>query len=156
MEDLGYKDIPGYVLQDREPLSDEQKIKNYHTVHKQQDAKGKTFTVEPNGTRFWSMTEIVVLENGKEVTYNLNDPNKSSTELLKLANEKFFDKSVEDQKDIIARTLAVQNRLEVKTAIDLGLVQTFNNTITNPADGKAISFGEDSFANLKNINLNND
>jgi len=98
MVDLGYSKIPGYDGEYRKnPIEDKYKIKNYHTKNKQ--------GVEPNGTRFWSLTEIAVPEGGKIVVYNLNDPNKSSKDLLKLANEKFFNKSVDEQNMIIALTL---------------------------------------------------
>lgn len=88
MEDLGYDKIDGYEKQGRHVLRDNEKIENYHTPNKDKET-GKV--VEPNGTRFLSLTEIYVLENGQLVAYNLNDPNKSSNEMLKLANEKFFN-----------------------------------------------------------------
>jgi hypothetical protein len=123
MEDLGYDTIPGYQKQGRRKLDENEKVLNYHTPNKDKQT-GKI--VEPNGTRFLSLTKIVCKEkvNGKTVlrTYNLNDPNVSSTELLKLANEHFFNKSLEEQKDIIALTLATQAMNEIDTAIDLGLV----------------------------------
>ena len=51
MEDLGYKNIPGYTLTGRSVLSDSQKIKNLHTFVKVKGSKsGKQ--IEPNGTRF--------------------------------------------------------------------------------------------------------
>lgn len=130
MEDLGYDDIPGYEKQGRTVLSDDAKIKNYHTPNK--DKKTKKI-IEPNGTRFLSLTKIVCKETvvdestGKSKLilkeYNLNDPNVSSVDLLKLANEKFFNKSIEEQKEIMALTLAIQNRHEVETAINLGIVE---------------------------------
>jgi len=108
MEDLGYDNIPGYEKQGRTVLSEDAKISNYHTPNK--DKKTKK-VIEPNGTRFLSLTKIVVKENegGKIVLkeYNLNDPNVSSVDLLKLANEKFFNKSIEEQKEIMALTLAI-------------------------------------------------
>lgn len=114
MEDLGYDEIPGYEKQGRTKLPDAAKIKNYHTPN--EDKKTKKI-IEPNGTRFLSLTKIAVKELvGKEWVvkeYNLNDPNKSSVELLSLANEKFFSKSLEEQREIMALTLAIQNRHEV-------------------------------------------
>lgn len=115
MVDLGYSKIPGYDGEYRKnPIEDKYKIKNYHTKNKQ--------GVEPNGTRFWSLTEIAVPEGGKIVVYNLNDPNKSSKDLLKLANEKFFNKSVDEQNMIIALTLQRQTQQAVQKAIDLGIL----------------------------------
>lgn len=75
MEDLGYVYISNYQREGRQDnqylaqLPKEARVKNYHTMN------GK---VEPNGTRFLGLTKIVVKENGQLVTYNLNDPNKSS------------------------------------------------------------------------------
>ena len=113
MADLGYTDIPGYVDEGRTRIPDSEKIINYHTPNK---------STEPNGTRFFGLTQITVKEDGKLVTYNLNDPNKSSKDLLKLANEKFFDKSLEEQADIMATTLHVQNTAAIERAIELGVV----------------------------------
>jgi hypothetical protein len=123
MEDLGYDNIPGYEKQGRlldeygnpRDLYDSEKITNYHTENVYEYVENgikKKKVVEPNGTRFLSLTKIVCKEivDGKVklVTYNLNDPRKSSTDLLKLANEKFFNKSIEEQKEIMALTLGIQ------------------------------------------------
>jgi hypothetical protein len=87
MEDLGYEEIPGYQKTGRKVLSDSEKIENYHTKNK---------NVEPNGTRFLSMTAVTTYEyDSKEkkyklVTHNLNDPRESSVNLLKRAQELFF------------------------------------------------------------------
>ena len=59
MEDLGYDDIPGYEKQGRTPLTDAAKIKNYHTPNKDKNTKK---VIEPNGTRFLSLTKIAVKE----------------------------------------------------------------------------------------------
>ena len=120
MEDLGYENIPGYEKQGRRKLKEEEKIQNYHTPNKD---KENDRTIEPNGTRFWSLTEIAVEENGEIKTYNLNDPRMSSTELLKLANEKFFDRSLEDQEKIIALTLHRRMIDSVKFAVRHGIVE---------------------------------
>jgi hypothetical protein len=47
MADLGYKDIPGYEDEGRQPISESAKVLNYHTANK---------GVEPNGTRFLGLT----------------------------------------------------------------------------------------------------
>ena len=102
MEDLGYKDedIPGYTKQGRKILPKPAYIKNYHTNNKVK-INGETVTVEPNGTRFLSLTEVVQLdknnhpmfnEDGTFKTINLNDPTKSSKKMLELANEYLFEK----------------------------------------------------------------
>ena len=111
-------------------LKEEEKILNYHTPNIGNDSKGTQRIVEPNGTRFLSLTELYVNEGGKLVHYNLNDPNVSSNDLLKLANEKFFNlrdedwydrsgnrlteieanaRRIERQKETLAYTLALQN-----------------------------------------------
>lgn len=101
-------------------IDDTVKIKNYHTPNKYKNSKGETVSVEPNGTRFSSLTSIFD-DNGKRIKFN--DPKKSSTECLKLADEQFFNKSREQQRNIMARVLDIQFKEELKKAIKLGLVK---------------------------------
>lgn len=101
-------------------IDDTVKIKNYHTSNQYKNSKGETVTVEPNGTRFSSLTSILD-DNGKRIKFN--DPKKSSTECLKLADQEFFNKSREQQRDIMARVLDIQFKEELKKAIKLGLVR---------------------------------
>ena len=101
-------------------IDDTVKIKNYHTPNSYINSKGETVSVEPNGTRFSSLTSILD-DNGKRIKFN--DPKKSSLDCLKLADEQFFNKSREQQRDIIARVLDLQFKEELKKAIRLGLVK---------------------------------
>ena len=101
-------------------IDDTVKIKNYHTPNKYKNSKGETVTVEPNGTRFSSLTSILD-DNGKRIKFN--EPKKSSTECLKLADEQFFNKSREQQRNIMARVLDIQFKEELKKAMKLGLVK---------------------------------
>lgn len=101
-------------------IDDTVKIKNYHTPNKYKNSKGETVSVEPNGTRFSSLTSILD-DNGKRIKFN--DPKKSSIDCLKLADEQFFNKSREQQRDIMARVLDIQFKEELKKAIKLGLVK---------------------------------
>ena len=101
-------------------IDDTVKIKNYHTSNKYVNSKGETVSVEPNGTRFSSLTSILD-DNGNRIKFN--DPKKSSTECLKLADEQFFNKSREQQRNIMARVLDIQFKEELKKAINLGLVK---------------------------------
>ena len=101
-------------------IDDTVKIKNYHTQNKYKNSKGETVNVEPNGTRFSSLTSILD-DNGNRIKFN--DPKKSSTECLKLADEQFFNKSREQQRNIMARVLDIQFKEELKKAIKLGLVK---------------------------------
>lgn len=101
-------------------IDDTVKIKNYHTPNKYKNSKGETVTVEPNGTRFSSLTSILD-DNGNRIKFN--DPKKSSIDCLKLADEQFFNKSREQQRDIMARVLDIQFKEELKKAIKLGLVK---------------------------------
>ena len=64
----------------------------YSLPNKYKNSKGETVSVEPNGTRFSSLTSILD-DNGNRIKFN--DPKKSSTECLKLADEQFFNKSRE-------------------------------------------------------------
>ena len=101
-------------------IDDTVKINNYHTPNKYKNSKGETVTVEPNGTRFSSLTSILD-DNGKRIKFN--DPKKSSTDCLKLADQEFFNKSREQQRNIMARVLDIQFKEEVKKAIKLGLIK---------------------------------
>ena len=101
-------------------IDDTVKIKNYHTHNKYKNSKGETVTVEPNGTRFSSLTSILD-DNGNRIKFN--DPKKSSIDCLKLADEQFFNKSREQQRNIMARVLDIQFKEELKKAIKLGLVK---------------------------------
>lgn len=101
-------------------IDDTVKIKNYHTPNKYKNSKGETVSVEPNGTRFSSLTSILN-DNGDRIKFN--DPKKSSIDCLKLADQEFFNKSREQQGDIMARVLDIQFKEEVKKAIKLGLIK---------------------------------
>lgn len=101
-------------------IDDTVKIKNYHTPNKYVNSKGKTVKVEPNGTRFSSLTSILD-DNGNRIKFN--DPKKSSIDCLKLADEQFFNKNREQQRNIMARVLDIQFKEEVKKAIKLGLIK---------------------------------
>ena len=102
------------------PINDNAKIKNYHTANKYKNSKGETVKVEPNGTRFSSLTSIL---NNKGKRIKFNDPKKSSKECLKIADEEFFNKSREQQRDIMARVLDIQFKEELKKAMKLGLIK---------------------------------
>lgn len=139
MEDLGYDDIPGYTKQGRKVLSESEKIKNYHTPNK--DKKTKKI-VEPNGTRFLSLTQVVVREGDSIRTENLNDPSKSSKDMLEKANKLFFDKPLEEQREIMALTLYIQNNeaikeLEKHNLIERTDIKWMNNAPLIPATKKA-------------------
>lgn len=101
-------------------IDDTVKIKNYHTPNKYENSKGETVRVEPNGTRFSSLTSILN-DNGDRIKFN--DPKKSSIDCLKLADQEFFNKSREQQRNIMARVLDIQFKEEVKKAIKLGLIK---------------------------------
>lgn len=119
MEQLGYEDIPGYEKQGLHVLTDSEKIVNYHTQ------KGN---VEPNGTRFLSLKSIYKqTENGLEVVY-INDPNKSSAENLRIANQEFFDLPLQERKDRMALTLAIQTKHAIENAERLGIVKRIDLT----------------------------
>ena len=178
MEDLGYKDedIPGYTKQGRKILSKAAYIKNYHT-NNNVEINGETVTVEPNGTRFLSLTEIVQLDknnhpmfndDGTFKTINLNDPTRSSKKMLELANEYLFEKRqgetdeqfLERQRLTMAYTLNIQYRLEVQKAIDLGLVSRQDigeyNSTTKKYDTKISKDLKYSMSNLDTHMLNQD
>ena len=150
MEDL--KSMPSYA-----------KIKNYHTINKNTPKDKNTgkpkFTVEPNGTRFLQLSKVYVEEGGKLVGKTLNDPKKSSKDMLAEANRLFFDLDPEKQRRIMGLTLAVQAENEVQKAIDLGLVERYDlKQSWKTADGKDVNVQFDSSQNtlwnLRSSHLN--
>lgn len=172
MNDLGteaYPEIPGYTGERRTtPLSESQKIDNYHRNNSYKDSKGETHTVEPNGTRFLSLTKLVVNEYDSETkkyklnTYNLNDPRESSVNLLKLANEKFFarregetnEQMIERQRETMALTLAIQTDNGIIAAENLGIIQRTGYQTKVGDRTLTISANEHSLLNLDSKDLN--
>ena len=141
---------------DVETLPESAKIKNYHTPNKDKETKK---VVEPNGTRFLSLTKIAVVEDGKLNVYNLNNPNESSKRMLELANEKFFSKPIEERREIMGLTMAIQGYNEVDTAVDLGIVQRVNRSgqwtdKSGAQAGFSISADSRSLMNLETTQLN--
>ena len=122
MKDLG-------IIQENDHyvLSEEEKIKNYHTKNKQ--------GVEPNGTRFATLTEIYVLaldskgqpiQNAdgslKTKSVLLNDPKKSSVRCLQIADEEFFSKDVNTQRSIIQHLLNDRLHSALDRCVELNLI----------------------------------
>lgn len=149
-------------MEDLKSMPNSAKIKNYHTANKNvpRDKNGKPkFMVEPNGTRFLQLSKVYVEENGKLVGKNLNDPKKSSKEMLADANKYFFDLPSEEQHRIMGLTLAVQAEHEIQKAIDLGLVEHYDlKKSWKTADGKDVEVSFDSSQNtlwnLRSSHLN--
>lgn len=109
-------------------LNDEDKIMNYHI-----GKKGK----QPGGIQFKSLTTLRVYEDGQIKRYEINK--MSPDEQLKTLNEQFFDKSREEQEQIMSLTLQEQYENEVDKAVSLGIVSK---------DEKL------GYLGLNNINLN--
>lgn len=109
-------------------LNDEDKIMNYHIGN-----KGK----QPGGIQFKSLTTLRVYEDGQIKRYEISE--MSPDEQLKTLNEQFFDKSREEQEQIMSLTLQEQYELEVDKAVSLGIVSK---------DEKL------GYLGLNNINLN--
>lgn len=109
-------------------LNDEDKIMNYHI-----GKKGK----QPGGIQFKSLTTLRVYEDGQIKRYEISQ--MSPDEQLKTLNEQFFDKSREEQEQIMSLTLQEQYELEVDKAVSLGIVSK---------DEKL------GYLGLNNINLN--
>lgn len=109
-------------------LNDEDKIMNYHI-----GKKGK----QPGGIQFKSLTTLRVYEDGQIKRYEISK--MSPDEQLKTLNEQFFDKSREEQEQIMALTLQEQYENEVDKAVSLGVVSK---------DEKL------GYLGLNNINLN--
>lgn len=109
-------------------LNDEDKIMNYHI-----GKKGK----QPGGIQFKSLTTLRVYEGGQIKLYEISK--MSPDEQLKTLNEQFFDKSREEQEQIMSLTLQEQYENEVDKAVSLGVISK---------DEKL------GYLGLNNINLN--
>lgn len=109
-------------------LNDEDKIMNYHI-----GKKGK----QPGGIQFKSLTTLRVYEDGQIKRYEISK--MSPDEQLKTLNEQFFDKSRDEQEQIMSLTLQEQYENEVDKAVSLGIVSK---------DEKL------GYLGLNNINLN--
>lgn len=109
-------------------LNDEDKIANYHI-----GKKGK----QPGGIQFKSLTTLRVYEDGQIKRYEISK--MSPDEQLKTLNEQFFDKSREQQEQIMSLTLREQYENEIDKAVSLGIISK---------DEKL------GYLGLNNINLN--
>lgn len=109
-------------------LNDEDKIMNYHI-----GKNGK----QPGGIQFKSLTTLRVYEDGQIKRYEISK--MSPDEQLKTLNEQFFDKSREEQEQIMSLTLQEQYENEVDKAVSLGVISK---------DEKL------GYLGLNNINLN--
>ena len=109
-------------------LNDEDKIANYHIGE-----KGK----QPGGIQFKSLTTLRVYEDGQIKRYEISK--MSPDEQLKTLNEQFFDKSREEQEQIMSLTLQEQYENEIDKAVSLGIISK---------DEKL------GYLGLNNINLN--
>lgn len=109
-------------------LNDEDKIMNYHIGN-----KGK----QPGGIQFKSLTTLRVYEDGQIKRYEISK--MSPDEQLKTLNQQFFDKSREEQEQIMSLTLQEQYENEVDKAVSLGIISK---------DEKL------GYLGLNNINLN--
>lgn len=92
-------------------LNDEDKIMNYHI-----GKKGK----QPGGIQFKSLTTLRVYEDGQIKRYEISK--MSPDEQLKTLNEQFFDKSREEQEQIMSLTLQEQYENEIDKAVSLGII----------------------------------
>lgn len=143
MEDLGYENIPGYKKQGRPKLQENAKIKNYHTQNKS--------GVEPNGTRFLALTQVIVVEDGKFTVKELNDPNKSSVDMLKEAYKYFFSKSLEEQRDIMTYILNARRADAVRFAEQIGLIERKEISFTANGNTKVLYKDTDKSNTLFNL-----
>lgn len=109
-------------IDDLKTIPEKDKVENYHTNNQYKDK-----TVEPNGTRFSSLTSIIDADGN---TIILNDPTKSSEECVRLAKEKFFDLDVNEKRRIIARNLQLHTDLELQKCVDLGLIERVSDSGT--------------------------
>ena len=136
----GYTDEGGIY---HAPITEDQKIKNYHTKAKYK-VDGKSFTADPNGTRFRFLTGIYTFQNNEktgkieEVYLDLSDPRKSSKELILLAKNKFFNQPIEQQRSIINRLIQKRVEEELQYATELGVIENNGGLYSS----KLIDYGQ--------------
>ena len=99
-------------------LSEDQRIKNYHTKNKYKVGK-ETYSIEPNGTRFQFLSGVYI--DNKFVSFN--NPRKTSAENLKTAKENFFNQPIEKQIMMINELLSRRVLDEIQYAVDKGIVE---------------------------------
>ena len=114
-----------------EYLSEDQRIKNYHTTNKYKIGDD-TYKIEPNGTRFRFLTGVYILDaKGKESFISFNDPKKSSIENIKTATSYFFNQPIEVQQYLINNLLSKRVNEEIQYAISMGLIEETDGIVTN-------------------------
>lgn len=138
-------------------LSEDQRIKNYHTNNKY-EVNGDKHSIEPNGTRFRFLTGVYVLDdNGKEKYISFNDPKKSSEQNLKEAKKYFFNQPIENQISLINGILSRRVNEEIKYAYDLGLIAVENGVLVNKLlddrviDRRAVYYEKMGYPNPKQV-----
>lgn len=99
-------------------LSEDQRIKNYHTKNKYKVGK-EAYSIEPNGTRFQFLSGVYI--DNKFVSFN--NPRKTSAENLKTAKEYFFNQPIEKQIMMINELLSRRVLDEIQYAVDKGIVE---------------------------------
>jgi hypothetical protein len=123
----GYVDDEGNY---HAPLTEDQKIKNYHTKAKYK-VNGKTKTVDPNGTRFRFLTGVYKYEQLPDGTtvekyIDFSDPKLSSKELVRLAKAEFFDLDPIKKQIIVNRLIQKRVEDELAYAEQLGVIKSAN------------------------------
>lgn len=136
-------------IEDLKTLPEEAKIANYHTGKKR-------------GTKFTQLTRLAIpdYENGRMIGYHtisLTDSSKSSKELLDIADNYLFSLPIDQQRLIMALTLDLSTKEELRYAESQGVVyrRSLSNIVTNTED-KYISYtsdvlNEDEISKLTNI-----
>lgn len=136
-------------IEDLKTLPEEAKIANYHTGKKR-------------GTKFTQLTRLAIpdYENGRMIGYHtisLTDSSKSSKELLDIADNYLFNLSIDRQRLIMALTLDLSTKEELRYAESQGVVyrRSLGDIVTNTED-KYISYtsdvlNEDEISKLTNI-----
>ena len=129
-------------------IAEEDRITNYHTENSYKDKDGNVHKVSPNGTRFRLLRGMYAYElnpvtNQLEEKYiDFCDPIKSSEDLLKLANEKFFNQPLEIKRAIVQGILNHRLKEELQYCIDIGLisgdVNNYNTITSNKLDEQTV------------------
>ncbi len=94
-------------------LNDEDKIVNYHVTKSGKPATG--------GITFHSLTTLRV-PNGKGGIDRFSIKEMTPDEQIKVAQEQFFSKSLDEQRTIMALTLQEQTNNEIDKALSLGII----------------------------------
>lgn len=124
---------------EQDKLPAEQMIANYHTGSK-------------NGARFTSLAGIY--EGGEYISFNFKDATETGGILTayNLAIEKYFNRSIEEKRKIVAEILRHRLDDELKHLVDLGIISEQTNAQSEAANAKYFNY-KNNYLDVNKISL---